>query len=143
MLAHLSQVSIERIGIALVDGDAAVRRNRQLMLSAENFNVRSYATCAAMIADPNARSSACLVVDVDMPEMGGVDLLRQMRSVGWNGSGILLQTSGSDDMSVRAAKASGDTLLPNTIADQPLLDAIRLTLQREHHGGVLGAKDAA
>ncbi|MEG3123382.1 response regulator [Sphingomonas sp. GB1N7] len=133
MLAHVSVAPVARIGIALVDGDASVRRDRQLMLGAENFDVRSYATCAAMIADPNARSITCLIVDMDMPEIGGIALLRKMRSAGWRGCGIVLRSSGSVDMTT-GPEMPEDIVLPKTIADRPLLDAIRSILdQNEAH----------
>jgi FixJ family two-component response regulator len=130
MLTHVMETPVAQIGISLVDGDPSVRRDRQLMLRSENFNVRSYATCAAMIADPNARASACFVVDVDMPEMGGVELLRKMRTSGWQGAAILLQVPGRDDGVTRSSKEHVDTLLPKTIADRALLEAIRSALNQ-------------
>lgn len=138
MQAHASAAPAAQIGIALVDGDASVRRNRQLMLRAENFDVRSYASCAAMIADPQARAKACVVIDDDMPEISGVELLREMRIVGWHGSGILLRSLGGDDPSDTSLEASGDAVLPKTVADGPLLDAIRLMIKRDGHRAVGG-----
>lgn len=132
-MTQVSATSPAQIGIALVDGDATIRRNRQLMLRAENFEVRSYATCAAMIADPHARASACVVVDDDMPEISGAELLREMRVVGWQGSGILLRSLCNDDARATSADVSSDAVLSKTVADRPLLDAIRLMIKRDRH----------
>ncbi|WP_293881972.1 response regulator [Sphingomonas sp.] len=129
MHAQLSEAPVARIGISLVDGDATARRDRQLMLRAENFDVRSYATGAALIADPLARATACLVVDVDMPGLGGVELVQSLRVSGWRGTAILLRSVDVSDSVARDAERDGDTLLLKTMADRPLLEAIRAALK--------------
>lgn len=128
MHALVKEEPIARIGISLVDGDAAVRRERQLMLRSENFDVRSYATGAALIADPLARATACLVVDVDMPGLGGIELVQSLRIQGWRGTAILLRSIDVTDSIARDAERDGDTLLLKTVADRPLLEAIRAAL---------------
>lgn len=115
-------------GISLVDGDPAVRRARQLMLRAENYDVRSYASCAAIIADPASRASACLIADVDMPEIGGLELLRRMRGSGWHGTAILLDGGDGDAAAIGAASENGDTVVAKSIADWPLLKAIQFAI---------------
>lgn len=79
-----------RISIALVDGDAAMRHARQLLLRAEGSDVRAYPSCAAALGDPAAIASDYVVADVEMTVLGGVDFLRLMRAAGWQGKGILL-----------------------------------------------------
>ncbi|GGA60370.1 response regulator [Sphingomonas psychrolutea] len=128
MHALVKEEPIARIGISLVDGDAAVRRERQLMLRSESFDVRSYATGAALIADPLARATACLVVDVDMPGLGGIELVQSLRIQGWRGTAILLRSIDVTDSIARDAERDGDTLLLKTVADRPLLEAIRAAL---------------
>jgi FixJ family two-component response regulator len=134
MRAQVTEATDARTGVSLVDGDATVRRNRQLMLRAENFDVRSYATGAALIADPLARATACLVVDVDMPGLGGPDLVRSLRLRGWRGRAILLRSVDASDGVARDAERDGDTILLKTVADRPLLDAIRAALHSRASG---------
>jgi FixJ family two-component response regulator len=129
MHAQISEAPVARIGISLVDGDAAVRRERQLMLRSENFDVRSYATGAALIADPLARATACLVVDVDTPGLGGLGLVQSLRVQGWRGTAILLRSVDVPDSIARDTERDGDTLLLKTVADRPLLEAIRAALE--------------
>jgi FixJ family two-component response regulator len=128
MLVHASHMPETPVGISLIDGDAAVRRERQLMLRSEAFEVRSYATCAAILADRGARTSSCLVADADMPEMRGVELVRLMRARGWRGSAILLAGLGVGNELGGVELEAGDIWLPKTIGDRPLLDAVRATL---------------
>ena len=63
----------ESVGVSLVDGDSTVRHARQLMLRAEDYDVRSYATCAALLADPRSRDYQCIILDLEMEEIDGID----------------------------------------------------------------------
>lgn len=133
MLAQ-SAAPVRRIRIALVGGDSAVRRERQLMLGSEDFDVRAYATSAALIADPNALASACIVVDIDMPVRGGIELVREMRVRGWCGAAILLGGPDLADAIAQSVEADGNIMLARTVADRPLLNAIRAALARNVAG---------
>ena len=75
------------VGVSLVNGDSATRHARQIMLRSLGYNVRSYATCVALLADPRARDQQCIIVDIDTPKVDGIDLLRAMRASGWRGKG--------------------------------------------------------
>ena len=130
MQVGTSKPLFNRVVISLVDGDPTVRHARQLMLQAENYNVRSYASCDALIADPSSCASACLVVDVDMSEVGGLELLQRMRAKGWRGSGILLDGSDRTNDTLLAAARNGDTLLARSVADRPLLNAVKAAVGR-------------
>jgi len=110
-----------------------MRRNRQLMLRAENFDVRSYATGAALIADPLARATACLVVDVDM---AGGELVQSMRALGWSGTAILLRSTDVSDAFALNAEGDGDKILLKTVADRPLLEAICAALELPRHQSI-------
>lgn len=110
------------IAVSLVDGDPALRRARQIMLLSERYDVRSYATGAALLADPRSRDVACIVVDVDGIG-GGMDTLHTMRSSGWRGGAILLGTDPAPAL-IHAAERNGDRLLDRAAGDAPLLTAI-------------------
>lgn len=120
----------ESIGVSLVDGEPSVRRARQLMLRSENYEVRSYATCAALLADPRSRDYRCIVVDVHMAEGDGIDLLRTMRASGWRGQGILLDGIAPGSTLLHDAERHGDQVLKRTIADGALVAAIGASIDR-------------
>ncbi len=88
MIEH-SKAPVRRT-IALVDGEAIARHARQLMLRAGGSEVRAYPSCAAALADPAALACACVIADLEMADVGGIELLRLMRAKGWRGAGILL-----------------------------------------------------
>lgn len=124
--------SHDGIGVSLVDGDPAIRRARQIMLMSERYDVRAYATGAALLADPRSRDVPCIVVDIDGG--GGMDMLHAMRAAGWRGKAILLDGGLSPPALVHAAERHGDRILDRTTGDAPLLSAIAASIDRGWSG---------
>jgi FixJ family two-component response regulator len=118
------------IRVSLVDGDATVRHARQIMLRSENYDVRAYATCAALLADPGSRDYPCIVADVSMNGVSGIDMLREMRATGWRGKGILLDDADADGALAREAERHGDKVLASDIGDRSLTAAIETIVDR-------------
>ncbi|MGI4730934.1 MAG: hypothetical protein ACRYFW_04195 [Janthinobacterium lividum] len=134
MTEFTSAASGEGVGVSLVDGDTPVRHARQIMLRSERYDVRSYATCAALLADPRSRDYPCIVVDVDTRDVDGIDLLRKMRATGWRGKAILLDGIAPGSALMREAERHGDKVFGRTIADGPLLAAIAASIDRGWSG---------
>ena len=120
----IETTSGDAIGVSLVDGESTVRRARQLMLRSEGYAVRSYPTCAAILADPQSRDYPCIILDLEMEDIGGMDLLRQMRASGWRGKALLLDGMDPSSPMVLEAERHGDTVLRRTVGDRMLLTAI-------------------
>jgi FixJ family two-component response regulator len=134
MTEQTASASTDSIGVSLVDGDATIRHARQIMLRSEHFNVRSYATCAALLADPRSRTCPCIVVDIDTNGVDGIALLREMRATGWQGKAILLGRIEPDSPLMRAAERHGDKVVERSIADGPLIAAIAASVNRDWAG---------
>jgi FixJ family two-component response regulator len=94
------------------------------MLRSERYDVRSYSTCAALLADPISRDYPCIVLDVAMHDINGPDLLRQMRATGWHGTAILLNDHTHGDHSTLEAERHGDKMFDRSIGDRSLVAAI-------------------
>ncbi|MES3057589.1 hypothetical protein O6V14_18295 [Sphingomonas faeni] len=120
------------IGVSLVDGDPVIRRARQIMLLSERYDVRSYATGAALLADPRSRDVPCIVVDVacgvDGDGGSGMETLHAMRASGWRGKAILLDGTVPPPALIHAAERHGDRILDRTTGDAPLLTAIAASI---------------
>ncbi len=125
--------SREEAGVSLVDGNASIRHARQLMLRSENYDVRSYATCAALLADPRSRDYPCIVLDVEMEDIAGIDLLAQMRASGWRGKAILLDGFEPGDALIREVLKNGDRIEERSIGDSSLLAAVAASLHRDRN----------
>lgn len=132
-------VSPDGIGVALVDGNSAVRHHRQLMLRSENFDVKSYSTCAALLADPRSRDYPCIILDLEMEDDNGVELLRKMRATGWHGNALLLDGLHPGSALLRQAECHGDKVLRRDVGDQTLLSAISASIDRSAADGMQSA----
>ncbi len=119
------------IRIALVDGDPAVRHARQLMLRAEGFEVRAYATSVPLLADPLARASDCIVADVETVKVGGVVMVRKLRELGWTGAAILLTNTGSAALMALAVEHGFRMMSPAGLSDRLLLEGVRQAVGRQ------------
>ncbi len=133
MTDHATQ-SHHGIGVSLVDGDPAIRRARQIMLLSEHYDVRSYATGAALLADPRSRDVPCIVVDVEGADGSGLATLQAMRASGWHGKAILLDGSVPPPALIHAAERHGDRILNRTTGDAPLLTAIATSIDHGWSG---------
>lgn len=116
--------------IALIDGTAEARHARQLMLRAEGFDVRAYASALPLLSDPRVRANACIVAAIEMPQLGGVGLLRAMRAQGWQGKAILLAEERSPALVLLAADQDFTLIAPTEVSDGPLLAGIRAAFAR-------------
>ena len=126
--------SHDGIGVSLVDGDPAIRRARQIMLLSERYDVRSYATSAALLADPRSRDFPCLIVDVESVDGSGMETLHAMRASGWRGKAILLYGIVPLPELVHAAERHGDRILDRSTGDATLLTAIAASIDRGWSG---------
>jgi len=122
--------STDDIGVSLVDGDSAVRHARQLMLRSEGYDVRSYATCAALLADPRSRDCLCIILDLEMEHIEGPALLREMRATGWRGKALLLDGLNPGSSMLLEAEDHGDTVMRRNVGDKTLLAAISASIGR-------------
>lgn len=134
MTERMTDASAGRFGVALVDGDAALRHARQIMLRSENFGVRSYGTSVALLADRRSWDFACIILDVKTDDEEGEEVLREMRAGGWRGGAILLDGKGSQGAYVLRATLHGDQVLDRHVGDATLIAAVTAQLDRALHG---------
>lgn len=132
MSAQAALQVAERIPIALVDDDPALRRKLQLLLRASNYDVRAYSTPETLLADPGSRASACLISDLNMPGMDGFTLLRTLRAGRWSGPAILITSSQDSDLPARAASEGFHACLIKPLADRLVLEAVRSAMAHAH-----------
>ena len=135
MTSSTPQGAVSPFKVALVDGDATVRHARQLMLRSEDYEVRSYATCSAILADPRSRDFPCIVLDIGLNDQDGAAVLRKMRATGWQGRAILLDGQDAAGAYVREAAAHGDRVMERTVGDRSLVAAICQSIRGRSNGG--------
>ncbi len=108
----------------VIDDDPSVLRSLKRLLSASGFQVKTFARPSELLASENPRSNACMVVDIDMPEMSGIEMCEVLKGSGRSLPAILI--TGRTDARTRALAAQSDAVavLFKPFDEQPLLDAI-------------------
>jgi FixJ family two-component response regulator len=111
--------------VFVVDDDDAVRGSILNLLAAEGFEARGFAAGAAFIGAARPDTAACLVCDMKMPELGGLEVAAEMARQG-SGIPIIFMTGfGSIPMTVQAMKAGAIEFLTKPVAPEELLRAVR------------------
>jgi FixJ family two-component response regulator len=128
MNGNIAALPMERPKILLVEDEPGVRRSLQLLLHAQGYDIRSYASSAALIADPLVDEAVCLVADYRMPEMDGLAVLRSLRARGWQRPAILVTAYSSPDLVERAMEQGFSVVIEKPLREHALADAVaRLT----------------
>lgn len=114
----------ERPTILLVEDEPAVRRSVQLVLQGSGYAVRSYASGAALLADPNASNAAGVVADYRLSDSNGLAVLRSLRAAEFTGWAILITAFPSRELAAQARAEGYAHILIKPLADRVLRDAV-------------------
>lgn len=120
-----------RLPVVVVDDDDAVRNALKFSLELEGFEVRSYANAAAVLADPELPRHACLVVDLRMPCIDGIELIERLRARGVTTPAVLIVSNIPDRDTRDRARRAGVEILEKPLSDGALVERIRSLLQGE------------
>src|SRR3989454_3251414 len=111
--------------VYVVDDDASVREAVESLIRSAGFSVRTFASAHEFLASPRAEVPSCLVLDVHLPGLNGLDLQRELARADIQIPIIFLTGHGDIPTSVRAIKVGALEFLTKPFADEDLLNAIR------------------
>ena len=115
--------------VFVVDDDISVRESLESLIRFEGWRPETFASAGAFLDRPRLRVPSCLVLDVSLPDLDGLDL--QKRVVDRSDMPIIFITGHGDiPMTVRAMKAGAVEFLTKPFGDEALLSAIRNALER-------------
>jgi RNA polymerase sigma factor (sigma-70 family) len=117
--------------VFVVDDDESVRRSLERLVRSVGLNVETFATAREFLSADRPNWPACLVLDVRMPGMSGLDLQEELIAAGYSMPVIFLTGHGDIPMSVRAMKAGAVDFLQKPFSDQDLLDAIHRAIDQD------------
>src|SRR5271170_5907611 len=121
----------ERGVVYVIDDDEAMRESLAFLLRAARIEVRSYASASEFLdALPDTRSS-CVITDVRMPGMSGIDLLRRLRELKIGVPVIVITGHGDVPLAVEAMKVGASDFLEKPFDDEVLLASVRSALKRQ------------
>jgi FixJ family two-component response regulator len=115
--------------VFLVDDEPGMLKALTRLLEAEGFNVRAFTSAHAFLAWYQPDALGCLVLDVAMPELDGLELQRRLASSGIALPIVFLTGHGDIPMSVKAIKTGAVDFLTKPANDADLLRAVRAALQ--------------
>jgi FixJ family two-component response regulator len=117
--------------IAIVDDDPSVRRGLERLIRSLGWKAETFASAQEFLAHPRADAPGCLVLDLQLPGLSGLDLQKQMAEVGLETPIVFLTGHGSIPASVQAMKAGAIEFLTKPFDEQDLLRAIQEAIERD------------
>ncbi len=127
---RLSQPSV----IAIVDDDQAVREALFDLLQVEGLPARVFENGAAYLADANCMEFGCVITDVRMPEMDGLELQRRLRARGSAIPVIFITSSVNDATREQALSCGAAAWFTKPVADEELLFELQAALHSRNIG---------
>lgn len=113
--------------VVVINGDDAVAHSLKFRFELEGFNVRVLDDARTLLALGMIPDDVCLVVDYDLPDTDGFQLLSGLRAVGMQAPAVMIATNPNTALRARAA-AAGVTLVEKPLLNDALLAAVRRAL---------------
>lgn len=110
--------------IRVIDDDYAMRRSWAFLIEGEGWEVVTYSNALAFLAANDFSRPGCLLLDVRMPRMSGLELQNALKDKGVDLPIIFISGHGDIDMTVRGLKSGAVDFLQKPVDDRKLLDAI-------------------
>ena len=119
--------------VFIVDDDVAVRKSLERLIRSAGLGVETFASAQQFLESPRADVLSCLVLDVKLPGLSGLDLQKRLAEVNIEIPIVFITGHGDIPTSVRAIKAGAVEFLTKPFRDQDLLDAIQQAIQRDRN----------
>lgn len=113
----------DRTIIHVIDDDEAVRESLDALLSAFGFDAETYSSAEDFLSRAST-NPGCLILDINMPGMNGLDLLEQLVDKGWQTPAIILTANPDERLRQRARELGAVAYLTKPVTEQDLLGAI-------------------
>jgi RNA polymerase sigma factor (sigma-70 family) len=117
--------------VFVVDDDPSVQRAIKRLIGSVGLRVELFGSAQDFLARKNPDVPSCLVLDIRLPGMSGLDFQRQLADANLHIPIVFVTAHGDIPMTVRAMKAGAVEFLTKPFRDQDLLDAIQLALEKD------------
>ncbi len=116
--------------VHVVDDEETVRNSLAFLLGTSGFAVRTHASAASFLDIASSIRNGCLVTDLRMPDIDGVELLRRLGAQGWMLPAIVVTGHGDVQMAVEAMKNGALDFIEKPFSDAVLLESIQRAVER-------------
>src|SRR5262249_13322808 len=110
--------------VFVVDDDAAVRQGLRFMPRTAGYSVEAFASARSFLEDYDPRRGGCLLLDVRMPQMTGLELQQQLNVRGWRIPVIFITGHGTVQLAIAAMKAGAFDFVEKPLREEVLLESI-------------------
>jgi two-component system, LuxR family, response regulator FixJ len=117
--------------VHVIDDDEASRQSLAFLLQAANVEVQTHASATAFLDQLPELSAGCVITDVRMPGLSGIDLLRRLRELHFAAPVIVMTGHGDVPLAVEAMKIGAVDFLEKPFDDEALLASVRLALHQQ------------
>jgi len=116
--------------VFVVDDDVSVRESLELLISCQGWQPETYSSAQEFLARPRNPGPSCLILDVSLPGVNGLELQKRVASERADMPIIFITGYGDVPTTVRAMKAGAQEFLTKPFSDEVLLTAIRHAIER-------------
>jgi FixJ family two-component response regulator len=116
--------------VAIVDDDDSVRGTLQELLRSAGFPSRAFESAEAFLGSGHQQETACLITDIRMPGMSGLELQARLNAERCKIPTIFITAHGDEEMRFQAMRAGAVEFLSKPFDDEVLIDSIRAALCR-------------
>ena len=128
--SELSPASPATPHVFVVDDDVSVRESLELLIRHAGWQPETFASAQEFLSRPRVLAPSCLILDVSLPDLNGLDLQKRIAAARIDMPIIFITGYGDVPMTVRAMKAGAVEFLTKPFADDVLLGAIRSAIER-------------
>ncbi len=128
--------------VHVIDDDAAVRDSLSFLLASVDIEAVTHESAAAFLDDLPAPLAGCIVTDIRMPGVSGLELIRELHARDINVPVIVITGHGDVPMAVEAMKQGASDFIEKPFDDDTLLAAVRAALERGRDSGAREARQA-
>jgi len=116
--------------VAIVDDDASMRGALQGLMKVIGFPSRAFESAEEFLGSGDQRETACLIADIRMPGMSGLELQAKLNSERCSIPTIFITAHGDEEMRLQALRAGAVEFLPKPFDDEVLVESVRAALDR-------------
>ncbi|SEJ82048.1 two component transcriptional regulator, LuxR family [Sphingobium sp. AP50] len=117
--------------VYIVDDDAGLREGLDALFRSVGYTTRQFGSATEFMESGAAKTAGCLVLDIRLPGLSGLDFQEKLSSAGITMPIILMTGHGDIPMTVRGMKAGAVDFLPKPFREQDMLDAVASALARD------------
>jgi two-component system response regulator FixJ len=117
--------------VHVIDDDESARQSLEFLLDCAGFSVRSYESAVDFLRAVPTMEHGCIITDVRMPEMSGVELISRLKAMAVPDPVIVVTGHGDVPLAIQAMKAGVTDFIEKPFSDDAILGAVRAALARD------------